>query len=216
MNRRTSALLVGFSLLTLAVFGFKFSGAEAARGALLRNHRANSQDQERIVKKKRWHVEPVRVVSAKTKKKGIVNLGRPFTDDDDWLDGFTITVLNGSDKVVTAVAVEMIFRREPGDTRPPLATELNFGPSPIRPEYSRRDPKKVIKPGETAELAVRPQNYESLKTWLRKLGYPESINRVELSILEVGFEDGSVLLSGTLFLQDPANPDDPTKKIAGA
>ena len=67
--------------------------------------------------------------------------------------------------------------------------------------------------GETAELQVRPQIYESVKAALQRLSFPESINRIELRVLEVGFEDGSALLSGTLYYQDPANPSDPTKKI---
>lgn len=203
VQRRISGLLIIIAaLIVLATWAPRFVDS-----------RANSQEQERIVKKKPWHVEPVHVISAKTKKKGIVELGRPFTEDDDWLDGFKITVLNGSDKVVTAVAISMIFPREPGDTRNKFAYDLYFGFSPIRPEYSRRDPKKVIKPGETAELTVRPQSYTSVKAALQRLGYPESIDRIELSVLEVGFEDGSVLLSGTLYIQDPNNPGDPTKKI---
>jgi len=48
---------------------------------------------------------------------------------------------------------------------------------------------------------------------LEQKGYPSDIRRVELVIREVGFEDGSVLLSGTLWLQDPNYPNDPTKKI---
>lgn len=60
---------------------------------------------------------------------------------------------------------------------------------------------------------MRPQAYTSIKAALQRLGYPERINRVELTVLEVGFEDGSVLLSGTLFIQDPNHPSDPTKKI---
>lgn len=205
MKRRTSTLLVAFSLLTLAVLGFKLSGAEATRGA--------SQEQERSVKKKPWRSEPVRVISAKTKKKGIVDLGRPFTEDDDWLDGFIVTVFNGSEKVVTAVTISMIFPRPPGDTRNKFAQDLYFGFSPIRPEYARRDPKKVIKPGKTVDLEVRPQIYNSVKAALQRLGYPLSIDSIELTMLEVGFEDGSVLLSGTLFIQDPNHPGDPTKKI---
>jgi hypothetical protein len=158
-------------------------------------------------------VEPVRVISAKTKKRGDVELGNSFVDDDDWLDGFTITVLNGSDKIVTSLTISMIFPRPRGDGRNKFAQDLSFGPSPSSPDYIRRDPKKIIKPGETVELEVRPQIYQSIRAALQTLGYPESITRVELTVLEVGFEDGSVLQSGFLFIQDPNHPGDPTKKI---
>jgi hypothetical protein len=111
------------------------------------------------------------------------------------------------------VTIEMIFPREPGDNRNNFLEELHFGPSPMGPEYIYRDPNKVIKPGETGDLEIGPQVYSSIKDALRKLSYPNSIRRVELRMREVGFEDGSVLLSGTLWIQDRNSPNDPTKKI---
>jgi len=202
--QRLVLLLAGFVTTLVMV---------AASAPNLTSTQAKNQEPTRLVVKKPWRLEPVRVISAKTKKKGIVDLGRPFTEDDDWLDGFTVTVFNGSEKVVTAVTISMIFPRPPGDTRNKFAQDLYFGFSPIRTEYARRDPKKVIEPGKTVDLEVRPQIYNGVKAALQRLGYPLIINRIELTVLEVGFEDGSVLLSGTLFNQDPNHSGDPTKKI---
>lgn len=172
-----------------------------------------SPQQDRTVVRKPWSVEPVKVVAAKNKKKAKIEMGKSFDDDDDWLDGFTVTVINNYDKTVTAMTIEMIFPREPGDNRKNFLEELHFGPSPMAPEYIYRDPNKVIKPGETGDLEIGPQIYSSIEDALRKLGYSNSIRRVELRIREVGFEDGSVLLSGTLWIQDRNSPNDPTKKI---
>lgn len=179
----------------------------------LANSVAKSLQQDRIVMRKPWPVEPVKVVAVKTKKKENIEIARTFDEDDDWLDGFTVTVINNYDKTVTAMEIEMVFRREPGDTRPPLAYSLHFGPSPTGPEYIYRDPNKVIKVGKTAEFSLSPANYKSLKRDFEQTGYPNSIKRVELVIREVGFEDGSVLQTGTFYLQDPAYPNDTTKKI---
>jgi len=172
-----------------------------------------SLPQDRTVTKKPWRVEPVKVVAARNKKKEKIDIGKAFDDDDDWLDGFTVTIVNNSDKTVTAMNLEMVFRREPGDSRPPVAQDLYFGPSPSSPEYLHRDLNKVIKPGDNGELSLSPENYQGLKLLLQKAGYPANIKRVELEIREVGFEDGSMLLAGTLFLPDPNHPNDPTKKI---
>lgn len=191
--------LIGLSL-TLAVW--------------LPDSSAKSQQQsDRIVVTKPWPLEPVGVVAVKTKKKANLEIGRAFDEDDDWLDGFTVTVANNYDKTVTAMTIELIFRREPGDKRSPFGWELHFGPRPNGPEYVDRDPKHVIKGGETADLHISPTDYKSLKLYLEKTGYVESIKRVELVVRAVGFEDGSMLYSGTFYLQDPANPNDPTKKI---
>jgi hypothetical protein len=174
---------------------------------------AKNQQPDRIVVRKPWPVEPVKVVAVKTKNKESIEIGRAFDEDDDWLDGFTVTVVNNYDKTVTAMEIEMVFRREPGATRPPLAYSLHFGPSPSSREYVYRDPNKVIGVGKTVKLSLSAENYKSLKRDFEQTGYPNSIKRVELIIREVGFEDGSVLHTGTFYLQDPASPHDPTKKI---
>lgn len=172
-----------------------------------------SPQRDRTVARKPWSVEPVKVVGAKNKKKEKIEMGKSFDDDDDWLDGFTVTVVNNSDKIVTALTIEMVFPREPGDTRSKFVQPLHFGPSPSGPDYVYRNPNKVIKVGKTGDLRIEPENYRIMRGLLQQRGYPTSINRVELVIREVGFEDGSMLHTGTFYVQDPNNPNDPTKKI---
>src|SRR6266446_2123724 len=174
---------------------------------------AKTQEQGRTVIRKPWRVEPVKVVAVKNKKKANIEIGKGFDDDDDWLDGFTVTVANNYDKTVTAMVIDMVFRRDPGDSRHPAAWSLYFGPHPFSPEYLQRDPNKVIKVGETADLQLSTREYNLLTGFLKQNGFPVSVRRVELVISDVGFEDGSALHRGTLFVQDPSNPNDPTKKI---
>lgn len=200
------ALLVTITLTLLA-----FSDSNSAHSGVVTQEQSQARD--RIIKKRPWRVEPVKVISAMTKHKGKVEVGKSFDEEDDWLDGFKVIVVNNSDKVVTAVTVEMIFRREPGDDRPPVGEDLHFSHSPFQPEYARRHREKFIRIGETAELELIPENYASLRDRLQRKGYPTRITQVELVVREVGFEDGSALLAGTLWIQDPSNPEDPTKKI---
>jgi hypothetical protein len=199
-------ILWSSAYVIVAVVGLRITAAEPSRFQ-------DSPQRDRTVVRKPWSVEPVKVVTAKNKKKEKIEIGKAFDDDDNWLDGFTVTVINNSDKTVTAMNLEMVFRRDAGDTRPPAARGLYFGPSPSSPEYLLRDPSKVIKPGQTAELSLSAEEYQSLKRLLQNTGYPTSIKRVELEIREVGFEDGSVLQTGTFFMPDPKHPTDPTKKI---
>lgn len=174
-----------------------------------------SPQRDRTVTRKPWSVEPVKVVTAKNKKKQNIEIGKPFDDDDDWLDGFAVTVANHYGKTITAMSVDMVFRREPGDTRPPAAWTLNFGPDPFSPEYLQRDPNRVIRAGETAEIQISPENYKTMTTFLRQLEFPLSVRQVELVIAAVGFEDGTAFYRGTYYVQDPNNPNDPTKKVPG-
>lgn len=62
-------------------------------------------------------------------------------------------------------------------------------------------------------VSKKNHNYRILTERLQQRGYFNGTTRVELVIREVGFEDGSALYSGTLWVQDPNNPNDPTKKI---
>jgi hypothetical protein len=179
----------------------------------LADSRANSQQPDRIVVRKPWPTEPVKVVAVKTKNKATVEIGKAFVEDDDWLNGFTVKVVNNYHKTVTVMTISMVFRRDPGDIRPPFGWDLHFGPGAFTPEYKDRDPNKAVKPGETVELGVSSEDYVLIKSAFEETGYPTKIKRVELVVREVGFEDGSVLRGGTFFLQDPAKPDDPTKKV---
>lgn len=188
-------------------------GVTIVLAAWLVDSRANSQQPDRIVVRKPWPVEPVRVVAVKTKNKANVEIGKAFVEDDDWLDGFTVKVVNNYHKTVTVMTISMVFRRDAGDIRPPFAWNLHFGPGAMTAEYKDRDPNKVVKAGETFELGVSPEDYKLIKAAFEETGYPTKIKRVELVVREVGFEDGSVLYSGTVWSQDPDHPDDPTKKV---
>ena len=199
---------IALGVVVLANFILFFKTSESRTTISLQ-----SQPKDRVVTERPWRVEPVKAVFAKSKRKEKIDIGKPFQDDDDWLDGFTITFRNDSDKIVTALVVELVFPREQGDTRNKFAEELSLGPSPITAAYAQRNPNRVIRPGETANLEVRPDTYKSIKDALRTLDYSDSVDRVQITITEVGFDDGSVLLSGKLYIQDPANPTDPTKKI---
>lgn len=178
----------------------------------LTNGSAKIQQPDRIVVNKHWPAEPLKIVGVKTKRKLDLELGKTFIEDEDWLDGFTVTVLNSYYKTVTTATVSMVFAREPGDTRHPLAWDLHFGPSAFTREYKDRDPNKVIKARNITQLSLSPQDYLLLKHDFQELGY-KTIKRIELVVREVGFDDGSMLYSGTFYAQDPAYPNDPTKKL---
>ena len=171
-----------------------------------------AQQRDRVVLTRAWRLEPVKIVSVKTKNKDKVEPGRPFAEEDDWLDGLTLTAANNHDKTITALSVSLVFA-DPNDPRPSPTWDLHFGPSPNSPEYLRRDPNKIIKAGKTVALRLSKEDYQSLKHHFEQAGYSNGIKRLEIEVREVGFEDGSMVQDGRLYLQDTAYPNDPTKKI---
>src|SRR5438552_14909046 len=92
-------VLWSMGYVIVAVVGLRIATAETSRVQ-------DSPRRDRTVVRKPWSVEPVKVLSARNKK-GKIELGKPFDDDDDWLDGFAVTVFNGSDRTVTAMNLEM-------------------------------------------------------------------------------------------------------------
>src|SRR5438132_5514419 len=170
MQTRSSIIKILWSsvYVIVAVIGLRVTAETTAL--------QQSPRRDRTVVRKPWTVEPVKVVAAKNKKKEKIEIGKPFDDDDDWLDGFSVTFLNGSDKIVTAVGLEIIFRREPGDNRNPAALDLYFGPSAISPEYLHRDPQKTIKPGQTGEILLGHNHYLALQHLLQTSGFSNTIN----------------------------------------
>jgi hypothetical protein len=120
---------------------------------------AFSIEKSRIVVKRPWPIEPVKITGVKTKNKVEIELDKSFEDEDDWLDGLSLMVSNDHDKAVISLNISLIFRREPGDKRPPFAWSL------------RLSPNRVITPGETLELQLTPQNYESIQRAFAQTGY---------------------------------------------
>lgn len=166
--------------------------------------------QDRSIKKLTYPREPVEISGVKNKKKRI-KLAEKFLDDDDWLDGFTVTIVNTSGKTITSLNIYLTFVRPPDHETtddPPLGYPLYFNPSPFHAEYALRDPSRVVRPGESIDLVLRDDEYEGIKRFLKQLKYPRgSVQRLEIMIHTVGFEDGTAWGGGTTFHRDPDKPD---------
>ena len=162
---------------------------------------------ERFVNKATLPDEPVWIAGLKNKRKQF----RPwdkFVDGEDWLDGFTVTVLNISGKAITSLHVAIRFPRpegHEGSERPPLSYSLRWGPDPFTPEYQSRDKSKVVKPKEKLDLVLEGEHYEAVRHLLKELKY-QSVERIELMVLGAGFEDGTVWFGGSKFRPDPEHP----------
>lgn len=166
------------------------------------------REQERAVDKATLPREPVRITGLKNKKKKF-KFREKFQDDDEWVSGFTVTILNNSKKNITYLNVNLTFTRPENDetsAEPPLTYDLRFNPDPFFPEYALRDKSKVIKPGETFELVLPDEDYGHLKRILKEVKYPAGAKKIELMIRRVGFEDGTVWSGGSVFHPDPNKP----------
>ena len=168
---------------------------------------ATGQKQDRLLKKLSWKNEPVKVIVTKIKGKDI-KLGEKFPEDDDWLKGFKIKVLNVSDKPITFINLRFDFPIPEGSTIDvPSSYELEYGRSPQIPaEVKSSEFPPPIYVGETREIVLSDKEYDKLSAFLSNTHYPQSIKHVEIILEQVLFDDDTMWSAGGIFRRDPDNP----------
>jgi hypothetical protein len=211
MNERIRLLLFSVLFLSLATVGIGTYKAGAYRH--LRSEVA-SQGQERLVADKSRSDAPVKITLIKTKKRRLEN-NKKFLDDEDWLQGLTLRVVNRSDKTITYVGIQLIFRRtEDQESGLDAVWPLNYGFDPFRLNPGDIIPSPqvaAILAGSEAEIALSEIEYNEVKEFLAEAGFPPSRKRIELDIIKIGFSDGTAWNNGHMFRRDPSSMGSPLK-----
>lgn len=167
-----------------------------------------TDEQDRLIEVPSFPTQPVRITSVKTRK-GELKVGEKFKDTDGWFKGLTIRIKNVSDKPVNYVSALVTFirpkeQREEG--RLPFGERLTYGISPVDLNGSATPgPAPSIPPGESIELGLPETDSEEYTAMLKRLAFPDAIKRIEISLQEVGFEDGVLWSGGRFWRRDPSN-----------
>jgi hypothetical protein len=165
-----------------------------------------SQKPQRSIDKMSWRSEPVRIVELKAKNKTIQLQKQFVDDDDDWLNGLTVTVQNVSEKAVARIDLHLSFPRVGGGTeeKPNYGLSMAYGLDPADPSA---DELKLVQSGEIVDVKLPDANLIFIAEDLKSLGYPKKIRRAQISIEFVTFADGTVWAGdGVLLYPDPRNP----------
>jgi hypothetical protein len=177
------------------------------------------QKQERTIKKVSWRNEPVKIAKLKIKGKPI-GLGQSFLEEDDWLEGMTISVKNTSGKTITFLSMRLDFPRPESSSQEPVSIyEFEYGRNPLFASGSSLPNTPTIAPGESTEFSISDTIYAALKKLLSD--YPASIKKVEIVLNSVAFDDGTEWQGGGLYRRDPSDPgrlrrvEAPVGKAAG-
>ena len=185
-----------------------FCGLIAVGVFLLWQSEASSQAdlRERIVDDKYSYRDcPIKLISLETGKRKVV-LGKPFSDDDDWMKGLKFLIKNASGKLVTHVGIHMVIER-PADRadQAPAGWDLWYGESPFsfKPDEPIAPPLlRLIQPGETETVALSDSDYDAMKAFLKDLKFPASIEKIHVSVYTIGFTHGTAW-GGQLYRRDP-------------
>lgn len=189
-------VLITFSLVVLGTAsGHKFLRSISSR---------SQQPSSRGIEKRKNSVsgnEPVEIISAKTKNQTDISFGRKFDDDDEWIQGLTISVKNISIKPITYINIYVLFDR-PDTLRkndPPFLHSLSYGTK----AYPAPTDSPNLMPGDSTDLILSDSTYESIKRALHKIGYPPNVKRLQMYVSEVVFEDGTMWANGYWYTRDP-------------
>ena len=159
---------------------------------------------------------PVKIVSI-TNSRHPIKSKEPFLEDDDWLKGLEIEVVNKSDKRVTHVGIYLWLERPPSQAgQAPGFWDLNYGTNPFsmsaeeaalanKSKSKSKSKIKPILPGETVYIELSHLAYEDLKAFLKDIGYPVAVDKIRIWVSTVGFDDGTAW-RGTYYLRDPSAP----------
>ena len=178
------AILAGFVVLTFALH-FVTSDSFAHPG----------QGQERILNKRSWPNEPVKIKLVKTKR-GAVKLGEKFSEGDDWFKGLRLTIQNVSAKPIAYLSVNLGFLRPENETGLPLSYTIQYGRH--SPRYVGRESEVVVSkeyrpipPGGLVDITISDQDYDTIKSSLETAGFVAGVKAIDVILGEVIFDDGS-------------------------
>ena len=197
MSAKNGRIKVGFLVLLIAVC------------CILANsiHSSGSQVADKILEKGKDYDPPVKIRLVKSKI-GVIETDKKISASDDWLKGLTIRVRNESDKIVTGLVISIQFRRPANQAKElDLVAPIPYGRDPLAsPEEAATATAEPILPGQTKDIALSDQAYDSLRSILDNLNYPASIRSVKLEVKIIGFQDGTYWSNGAIFRRDPNNP----------
>jgi hypothetical protein len=172
------------------------------------------QGQDRLVVDKSRSDAPVRITLIRTKKR-VIETDKKFLDDDDWLRGLTLRVVNRSDKTVTYVGVQLIFRRtEDQESGLPAGWPFNYGFDPFRLNPGDSIPSPQVTPilaRRDIEITLSDVEHNEVQRFLAEAGFPASRKRIELDVIKVGFSDGTAWNNGRMYRRNPASLEGPLK-----
>lgn len=162
-----------------------------------------AQTLPRVIDKMTWRTEPIKIQKITTNG-AVVELGKKFPSDNDWLKGLTILVKNVSDKAIARIELHLDFPRNVPEDVPMYHMPLVYGLDPL--DYPDSGNPPILLPGETGELRLPDVNWPVIKKDLADLGYPQPVTRARLRLDFVLFLDRLMWGSDEILHPEITNP----------
>jgi hypothetical protein len=168
---------------------------------------AAQQSQERVIKRMPIEQnEPIEITDIKVNGQS-VSFDKKFAADDEWLKSLVISIKNKSDKLILFASIRLQFPRLAGSRERVSIYQMETGNAALPMRLPTLVERLVgIRPNETAELKFSPQEFAQLRDFLSMTQYPFSIEKVDLTIARVIFEDDTMWYAGSIARRHPKEP----------
>jgi hypothetical protein len=175
---------------------------------LVTTKNVNSQKDETVIETLKSN-EPLKIISFDVQGKKILS-GEKFPDSDTWTKTLSINVQNSSGKKVSHIGIGIFFVRPKDQENVPI-----FHYSLIR--GNKKSALKLLASGfefassesadKSTKMVLSDKEYREVRESLDQLGYPVKIEKIQVQIEEIVFEDGKLWSLGSWYKMDPDDPD---------
>lgn len=168
---------------------------------------AQVQTRERVIRRLPVEQnEPIGLTQVKVNGERVF-AKKAFLADDQWLKGLVISVKNRSDKLILFASIQLQFPRPTGSQDPMVIDDMFYGNRALQTRPPTPDERLTgIAPGETVEIRLSEQQYVDLTQLLIMTNYSLSVEKVDLRIDSVIFEDDTMWTRGAITRRDPSDP----------
>ena len=172
-----------------------------------------SQKESLVVEVLSFFNEPIKIDSLKIGNLAVQS-GEKFVATEDWLKELSVNIKNSFGKTVTYIDVGVFVGRPKGQEEVPM-----FHYSILR--GSKINALKWINSGlefkssdsieSNLNIAISDKEYKEIQESLNQLNYPSKIEKLQIQIEEVVFEDGTMWSSGSWYKYNPDDPKNPIR-----
>lgn len=150
--------------------------------------------------------EPIAITDIKVNDRS-VSFDKKFSADDEWLRSLVVSVKNESDKPIRFASIQLQFPRPAGSQAKMSIEDIYYGFWALQMRAPTPEmPLTGITPGDSVEMRLSSQQYVDLRNFLTATGFPQSIERVDMRINHVIFEDDTMWSRGNYLRRDARDP----------
>jgi hypothetical protein len=167
-----------------------------------------NQDDSVVLEKGKDFDPPVAITFIQSQI-GVIESDKKLLVGKDWFKGLKVTVRNKSNKPINHLSLKIHFPRpKEQENELDFVETLNYGESPI-PDKDSRIPVNTVKaimPGESIQLSLSDEIYETVRLILETSKYPSTIKKIRVYVSILGFSDGTLWMGDKTYRLDENNP----------